>query len=281
MPRARAADGTNISYELAGNRDGEPLLMIQGLGADTRGWTFQKGALSRYRMILVDNRGVGRSDRPPGPYDLEVMATDAVAVLDHAGYGSAHVMGASMGGILAQIIAVRHPERVRSLILACTACHHHDWRRELLHEWAEQAQGLGMREFVRRNLKWLVGPRSLRRLAPALTVLGPLAFSVPVSSFVAQIRAILDIEDGLRTELCTIAAPTLVLVGSQDVLTTQGDSEELVSLIPGAELAVVRGGAHLFQVEQARAFNRIVSEFLSQVRRGTPERGSARESTDG
>lgn len=265
MPFAEAADGTRIAYSLAGRRDGEPLLMIQGLGADARGWTFQKRALSRFRLILVDNRGVGGSDRPPGPYDLEVMAADAIAVLDHAGYGSAHVMGASMGGIISQVLAVRYPDRVRSLVLACTACHHVEWRRELLQEWAEQAQAFGMREFVRRNLRWLLGTRSLRRLAPALAVLGPLAFSVPVDSFVAQVRAILDQDDSLRGELGTIAVPTLVIVGSQDVLTTQGDGEEIASLVPDAELAVIRGGAHLFQVEQAGAFNRTVGEFLTRV----------------
>lgn len=266
MPFAEASDGTRIAYELGGRRDGEPLLMIQGLGADARGWRMQHGLGSRFRLIMVDNRGVGRSGRPDAPYDLEVMAADAMAVLDHAGHGSAHVMGASMGGIISQVVAVRHPDRVRSLVLACTACHHYTWRRELLAEWAEQAQAYGMREFVRRNLGWMVGPRSLRRLAPALAVLGPIAFSVPVSSFVAQIDAILRMEDSLRDELTGVAVPTLVLVGSQDVLTTQGDSEEIASLIPGAELAVVRGGAHLFQVEQARAFNQTVLEFLTRPR---------------
>jgi 3-oxoadipate enol-lactonase len=266
MPIAHASDGTPIAYALGGRRDAEPLLMIHGLGADARGWARQKRALSgRFRLVMVDNRGVGRSGRPEGPYDLEVMATDALAALDHAGYGSAHVMGASMGGIISQVIGVRHPDRVRSLTLACTASRHFGWRRELLSEWADQAQAFGMREFVRRNLKWMVGPRSLQRLWPAMAVLGPLAFNVPVSSFVAQIQAILAIDDGLREELTTIARPTLVLCGSQDVLTTQGDSEEIASLVPGAELAVVRGGAHLFMVEQAGAFNRTVVEFLDRV----------------
>jgi len=266
MPAVVASDGTKISYALDGRRDGEPLLMIHGLGADTRGWVMQKRALgSRFRLVMVDNRGVGRSDRAEGPYDLEVMATDALAALDHAGYGSAHVMGASMGGIISQVIGVRHPERVRSLTLACTACRHFTWRKELLSEWADQAQAYGMREFVRRNLKWMVGPRSLKRTWPAMAVLGPLAFNVPVASFVAQIQAILSIEDSLRGELVDVTAPTLVLCGSQDVLTTQGDSEEIASLIPTAELAVVRGGAHLFMVEQAGSFNRAVNGFLTKV----------------
>jgi 3-oxoadipate enol-lactonase len=266
VPHAIAADGTRIAYALAGRRDGEPLLLIHGLGADTRGWIMQQRAFgSRYRLIMVDNRGVGRSDRPDGPYDIAVMAEDAATVLDHAGYGSAHVVGASMGGIISQALAVSHPARVRSLVLACTACRHFDWRVELLEEWAEQAQALGMREVVHRNLRWLVGPRSLRRLAPAMAVLGPLAFNVPVASFVAQLGAISSMDDGLRNELVTIDVPTLVVVGSQDVLTTQGDSEEIVSHIPDAELALVRGGAHLFMVEHAGAFNRTVLDFLDRV----------------
>lgn len=266
MPSVVVEDGTRIAYALAGRRDGEPLLMIHGLGADTRGWIFQRRALgSRFRLILVDNRGVGRSDRPEGPYDIEVMAADAVAALDHAGYGSAHVMGASMGGIIAQALAVRHPERVRSLTLACTACQHFGWRRELLADWASQAETYGMREFVSRNLRWMLGPRSVRRAGAALAVLAPMAFNVPVASFVAQIHAILGMDDSLRSELATIAVPTLVLVGSQDVLTTQGDGEEIAELIPGAALAVVRGGAHLFMVEMAREFNRTVTNFLDDV----------------
>lgn len=266
MPTAEAADGTPIAYALDGRRDGEPLLMVHGLGADARGWIMQKRALGkRFRLVMVDNRGVGRSGRPEGPYDLEVMATDALAALDHAGYGSAHIIGASMGGIISQVIGARHPERVRSLTLACTACRHFSWRKDLLGQWADQAQAFGMREFVRRNLDWMVGPRSLQRTWPALAVLGPLAFNVPVASFVAQIQAILAIEDSLRSELAEVGAPTLVLCGSQDVLTTQGDSEEIASLIPGAELSVVRGGAHLFMVEQASAFNRTVGDFLDRV----------------
>lgn len=263
MPLVTVEDGTRINYALAGRRDAEPLLMIQGLGTDTRGWIMQKRALgARYRLIMIDNRGVGRSDHPADGYDLSVMASDAMAVLDHAGYGSAHVIGASMGGIIAQIIGVLHPERVRSLTLACTAAHHYSWRRELLQEWADLAETRGMREFVRRNLEWLIGPRSLQRLWPAVAVLGPLAFNVPVASFVGQIHAILTSDDGLRDALVDVQAPTLVMVGSQDVLTTQGDSEEIADLIPNSELVVVRGGAHLFMVEQYGSFNRAVLDFL-------------------
>ncbi|MEJ7582949.1 MAG: hypothetical protein WKF43_02460 [Acidimicrobiales bacterium] len=124
-----------------------------------------------------------------------------------------------------------------------------------------------MRSFVGANLRWLVGPRSLRRVWPAVGLLGPLAFNVERSAFVAQIGAILAQDDALRAELTDLDVPTLVLVGSQDILTPLGDSVELAGLIPGAELAVVGGGAHSFMVERAGAFNGAVLDFLARVSR--------------
>lgn len=266
MPFARGTDGTRLHYRVVGTRVGEPLLMIQGLGADSRGWMRQRLVLgSRYRCILFDNRGVGSSDRPVGPYDLEVMAEDALAVLDAAGYDSAHVMGASMGGIIAQIIGARYPERVRSLVLTCTGCRHLPWRRELLAEWASRAETEGMNSLSQRAAKWLVGPRSLRRLWPAWGLLGSMALSAPASSFAAQVDAILALDDDVRFELSDVTAPTLVLVGSQDILTPVGDAEEVASLIPGAELVVLAGAAHGFMFEHAGRFNREVLRFLDGV----------------
>jgi 3-oxoadipate enol-lactonase len=263
---AWAADGVRLHYEEFGRPDGEPLLLIQGLGADKRGWIMQRRALgARYRCIALDNRGVGRSDAPPGPYDLGAMAGDAVAVLDAVGIDRAHVMGASMGGVIAQILGVLHPERVRSLVLACTACRQLPWRRELLDEWARRAEQDGMRAFAQEGARWLVGPRSLRRLWPILGPVSGLALGGPPEPFVAQVHAILDADEGLRLELKGIEAPTLILVGSQDILTPQGDSEELAALIPGARMAVVRGAAHGFMVEHASTFNRLVLEFLDDV----------------
>jgi 3-oxoadipate enol-lactonase len=240
--------------------------MVQGLGADSRGWIAQQLHFARrYKVITFDNRGVGRSDKPMGTYDLARMAVDAVEVLDDAGIESAHVMGASMGGIIAQVLAVEHSERVRSLVLACTACRHQQWRRELLVEWAELARDRGMRAFAAENLRWLVGPRSLRRFWPAFTALGSVFISAPQHAFIAQVRAILATDDAMRAVLPTLDVPALVIVGSQDILTPLADSEELAELIPGAELAIVRGGAHGFMVEAAGAFNRAVGEFLARV----------------
>ena len=131
-------------------------------------------------------------------------------------------MGASMGGAIAQIIGVRHPERTRSLMLACTACRHHEWRRELLAEWAAVAAREGMGALAQQAVRWLIGPRSLRRLWPAVGLIGPLAMTGSPDPFVAQVQAILAMDDGLRRELGAIEVPTLVMVGSQDILTPHG-----------------------------------------------------------
>ena len=266
MSYVRTSDGIRLRYDVVGRRDAEPLLLIQGLGADSRGWILQRLAfVRRYRVITFDNRGVGRSDKPMGPYDLERMALDAVEVLDAAGAESAHVMGASMGGIIAQILAVRYPERVRSLVLACTACRHQGWRRWLLEQWAEEAQQHGMKAWAKQNLRWIVGPRSLRRFSPAFNALSGVFVSAPVHAFVAQVRAILDADESLRDEVPDWAPPTLVICGSQDILTPQSDSEELAELIPGAELVVIRGASHGFMIEAGPALNRAVGEFLARV----------------
>lgn len=263
MAYVRGVDGTRLHYQVWGPRQGEPLLLIHGLGADHRAWIMQRRVLgSRYRCIALDNRGVGSSDKPVGPYDLAAMAADAMSVLDAAGHDSAHIVGVSMGGILAQIIAVRHAERVRSLTLACTACRHLPWRRELLAEWVETAETHGMGTFVRDNMRWLLGQRSLRRIWPLAAILAPLVVNVPPHGFAAQARAILAMDDALADELAGIRVPTLVTVGSQDILTPRGDSMELAERIPGADLVVIRGGAHMVQAEHASAFNRVVRAHL-------------------
>ncbi|MCU0267138.1 MAG: alpha/beta hydrolase [Acidimicrobiales bacterium] len=266
MPKAVAADGTRLHYEVTGRPDGEPVLMIQGLGADSKGWIRQRRAFAaRHRVIVFDNRGVGRSDKPEGPYDLAVMAADALAVLDDVGVATAHVMGASMGGVLSQFLAVTHPDRLRSVTLACTAARHHQWRRELLGEWAELARTKGMGAVTSKAAKWLVGQRSFHRLRPAVNLLGPLALSTTQESFVAQVEAILSMDEALRFELRQVRLPTFVIVGSQDILTPLGDSEEIASMVPGAELAIIGGAAHGLMVEHASTYNRLVLDFLDRV----------------
>ena len=267
MKTAVGSAGTPIAYEVTGHRDGPPLLLLQGLGVDHRGWALQRFPFGRrYRCLAVDNRGVGASADAPHPFSLEQMADDAIAVLDAEGVATAHVLGASMGGVLAQILAVRHPERVRSLVLACTACRHHDWRRELFGEWAADVQVHGMGALGgEEGLRWLIGPRLHRRLGVWLNLMARLLLQADPQNFAAQIHAILDASDELRFELAGVRVAALVITGSQDLLTPLGDAEELAELLVHARLVEVRGAGHALMAEQPNAFNRAVFAFLSEI----------------
>ena len=266
MPYARSSDGIRLHYEVLGRANATPVLMIQGLGADKHGWDMQRIPLAlQYRVIALDNRGAGRSDKPFGHYSLEQMADDAIAVLDQVGVEKAHIVGASMGGAITQIIGLKYPERVMSLTLACTACRNHPWRRELLHGWATAATEQGIGAMTREAARWVIGPRSFRRLLPAFGWLGPLAMGRTSHAFVSQVNAILDIDDTISDQLIDVKAPTLVMVGNQDILTPRGDSEEIAERIPTAELVVLSGAAHGLMVEHASTFNKVLGDFLGRA----------------
>jgi 3-oxoadipate enol-lactonase len=266
MPWVRRPDGTQIHAQITGRGDAPPVLLIQGLGMNKNGWTVQRIAMAtKFRTIAMDNRGAGRSSMPDSPFTLEEMADDAVAVLDHYEVRDAHIVGASMGGAIAQVVGVKYPERVRSLTLACTACRNQPWRAELLRHWADTATTRGLRQWADESARWLIGPRSFRRLAPAIGWLGPFATFRPSRGFIAQVSAILDTDDSLVAELGRITAPTLVIVGNQDILTPRGDSEEIAERIAHAELVVISGAAHGLMVEHATTFNEVVIDFISRA----------------
>jgi 3-oxoadipate enol-lactonase len=285
MTFVRSSDGVRIHYRITGRSSGPPILFIQGLGADKNGWNLQRLATAPwYRGVALDNRGAGRSDKPHGPYSLEQMADDAIAVLDDADVENAHVVGASMGGAITQILAVKYPERTRSITLACTAGRNHPWREELLASWRDNALERGIGSMGHDAARWVIGPRSFRRLLPAIGWLGPLALGRPSHAFAAQCDAILaagDQHQELIERLPEIAVPTLVLVGNQDILTPRGDSEDLAATIPTAELVVISGAAHGFMVEHASTFNRVLLEFLGRAERAYQNRVAEQSELDG
>jgi 3-oxoadipate enol-lactonase len=186
-------------------------------------------------------------------------------VLDAEEIASAHIVGASMGGVIAQILGVMHADRVRSLVLSCTACRHHAWRRELFADWAELVTAQGMQALTDDGMRWLVGPRLQRRFGVFVNVLARVLVQIKPEAFVAQIEAILAMPDDMRNELHRITAPTLVITGSQDTLTPLGDAEELAELITTSRLYVLRGAAHGLMAETPNAFNDAVLKFLAEI----------------
>lgn len=266
MPVVRAADGTRIFYDTFGRPDGEPLVLIMGLAVDRWGWMRQRSRLARnYRCISIDNRGAGLSDKPQGHYDIFTMARDVETVMDAEGVDSAHIMGYSLGGVLAQLLAVTVPERVRSLVLASTACRVKDWRREVLADWRQLIEARGVRTFAQENLRWVAAARHLRWIAPMAPAFAPLLVRAPGHGVIGQIHALADITEQVHEELRGVKIPTLVLVGSQDILTPVADSQEIAHRISGARLQVITGAAHGAVVTDAAVFNRVVSSFLDSA----------------
>jgi 3-oxoadipate enol-lactonase len=262
MPIATAPDGTKLHYERHGE-SGEPLLLIMGLGGTIEFWQFQTPVLARrHRVAVYDNRGMGKSDKPRGPYDVATLANDALAVLDAAGFDRAHVVGISMGGMIAQELALRHPDRVGALVLAATYAKPDDDAKNFASgpvdfstvepkQLFKVLMGLVLTpEFIAREKEWLRGLRE--RTLEAFVLDG----------FLAQMQAALGHDT--TAELDNLAAPTLVITGTADKLVPAKNSDVLASLISGAKLIKIEGGSHGFNVEMPDRFNDEVLRFLDQ-----------------
>jgi len=257
MPLARL-NGINISYQVEGQ--GEPLVMIMGFTAGRIGWMPQIRFFKKYyRVITFDNRGVGKSDKPPGPYSTRMMADDTVKLMDLLGIEKAHIMGASMGGMIAQELAINYPQRVMKLILACTYASQDGTGGDT----QEQAHVLQLTPWEK-----------------ASAMIG-LAFNKPLYRFIFGLLARVQTRfvgtsgavgiDG-QSEACRqhntldrlplITASTLVIVGTGDRIIKPVSSEVIAGKIPNAKLVKVEGGSHYFSFEMKNVFNREVLNFL-------------------
>ena len=256
----RASNGdVSIAFESSGS--GPPLLLIMGLGYGRWGWQPIVGLLAeRYRLLTFDNRGYGESDIPPGPYTAAQMAGDALAVLDAAGVERAHVVGASLGGAVAQELALRHRERVDGLVLAATmsgASHMHPIPGPTLRLMAEAAMlepAAATRRFVENALEPEAEPALVEQLVAIRT-----ANPVDPEGWASQagIWSSFDVWD----ELPQIRASTLVVQGQGDVVVDPRNAALLAGRIPGAQLRMLAGG-HLFFWSRPAEFASLLLEFL-------------------
>ena len=258
MPIARSGDA-DISYEITGQ--GDPLLLIMGFLADSRMWILQLPALEpHFRCITFDNRGVGNSSRPPGPYTMEQMAADAIAVLDDAGIEKAHVLGVSMGGAIAQHVALKAPERIRSLALAVTWCAPNTWM-EHLSATGRALADLGQETVARSTLLWLFTPAFVINQPEMVAVIEQMIvdFQPPVETYANQLAAVL--EHDTRDQLAGVTAPTLVVSARRDIMVPPELGEIVAKAIPKARFQLLEG-AHGVNAENASEFNRVLLEFF-------------------
>jgi pimeloyl-ACP methyl ester carboxylesterase len=250
-----------VAWESLGS--GEPVLMIHGLGYARWGWEPVAGPLSaRFRLLLFDNRGIGESDVPRGPYTAAELAEDAVSVLDAAGVESAYVVGTSLGGMVAQELALTRPERVRRLVLACTTPG--GAGAYPLPERAQQliagAPSLPQDEALRRFVENALAPDPPAELVERI-VAHRLAAPPDPAGWAAQAAAGASFD--ALDRVAGIAAPTLVLHGTDDGVVDPRNSELLAGRIPGARLELLPGTGHLCFWEQPERFVALVQEFLS------------------
>jgi pimeloyl-ACP methyl ester carboxylesterase len=242
----------------------EPLLLIMGLGATLEWWHRLIPVLApRYRTLVYDNRGVGRSDVPPGPYSIPQMAEDALAVMDAAGLTSTHVFGASMGGMIAQELALRHPSRVRSLILGCTAC----GGEHVVPASREVGIALGARKTMsREQAMWTMAPYIFDAGTPRERVAEDIAVrlraNVTNDGYFAQLAAIRAWE-GTHDRLAGLTMPVLVIHGETDQLVPVDNGRIIARAIPQARLITIPHASHIFFTDQLDTAGPAVLEFLA------------------
>lgn len=265
------ANGIDIYYEEHGDPKGEPVLLIMGFSMNAGAWAPQIEALKeRYHVIAFDNRGAGRTTQPAGAYTMTMLADDALAVLDAVGIDSAHIIAASMGGMIAQELAIRHPGRVRSLVLNCTMCGGphapgHDVMRERAKE-LDEVTDLTAAMTPERAMEFaleLFTPKFLEAPGPGLMQMAGTTAMFPstLDGIRGQMAAILAHDTYDR--LPQIAVPTLVMAGEEDPMIPAANSRILAERIPNARLRMFPGLRHGFTAEKPEEVNAEILSFLA------------------
>ncbi len=263
MPTAR--NGTvSLHYESTGA--GAPVLLVMGLGMNATGWWRTVPVLveAGLRVLSFDNRGVGRSDRPAGPYTTATLADDAVAVLDAACVKHAHIYGISLGGMIAQEIALRHPDRITRLALGATtpggarAIPADAQTLEFFQRRGQMPAGEAVWASVPYNYSARTRAEHGDRIAQDISQ--RLRYPIEPEFYAAQLAA--AIRHDAHDRLAQISAPTLVVHGSADVMVPPANGRLLASLIPDARLLELSGAAHLYPTDEPGA-DREIAAFLS------------------
>lgn len=244
---------------------GAPVLLVMGLGMNATGWWRTVPVLAEsMRVIAFDNRGAGRSDTPPGPYSVPQMADDAVAVLDAAGEDSAHVYGISLGGMIAQEIALRHPERVRRLVLGATTPggSHAAALDDDVVQFFFRRRDMPAEEAVWASVPYNYGPRTRREGGERIAqdIAQRLRYPIRPEGYAAQLEAAL--QHNAYDRLDVVKSQTLVVHGEADRMVPAANAALLAAGIPGARLETWAEAGHLYTTDSPEA-DTTVLEFLN------------------
>lgn len=266
MPTAHV-NGITINYEIDGPGNGKgTIVLINGLADDLLSWGFQVPALveAGYRVLRFDNRGIGKTDRPAGPYTSKQLAADAKALVDHLGISGFHLMGVSMGGMISQEYALAYPGDLKSLTLACTYGKADAFCQTMFAMWADLAKGISVPFVMRDVALWaFTGPFFDERPDDAAEFAAAMAsLDQSVDAYLAQL-SVIQTHDA-TDRLDQIKVPTLVLAGEEDILIPVRLSRKLQAAIAGSQWKTVPGG-HACLWESPDPFNAAFIDFVSTV----------------
>jgi 3-oxoadipate enol-lactonase len=250
-----------VNYAISGADDAPAVVLSGSLGSDLRMWDAQAAALSdHWRVIRYDHRGHGQSPAPPGPYSLEELGADAVALLDGLGVARAHVVGLSLGGMVGLWLAAHHPDRVDHLVVLCSSAYlgpPQPW-----HDRAATVRAGGTDTVVQAVVdRWLT-PAGAAGDPDLVLRLRTMAAATAAEGYASCCEAIAGTD--LRGDLDRIGAPTLLIAGAQDPAAPPEYAERIAAAVPGARVVVLEGVAHLANVERPDAVTGLVRDHLRQ-----------------
>ena len=262
MPHADLGE-RRVFYEEHGS--GDPVLLVNGLGADHTAWALQTEYLQQsFRVVTFDNPGVGQTEGPRGPYSTALFADVAVSLLRHLEIERAHVVRASMGGLIAQQITVRHPAAVRSLAVHCPWWRADPYTTALIRSWQTIARAAGMPDLLRQIWLWVFTPRFYEEHPEVFVELERQVAESPhpqtVDAFCDQAEAC--VTHVALEEVAAIDVPTLITVGDTDILTPPAHARALHERVRGSVLHVWPEMGHAPFWEIPDDFNRLNREFL-------------------
>lgn len=268
MPHADV-QGRQLYYEVHGDHPGTPLVLAMGIGGSCRGWLpLQVPELSKQRTTLIfDYPGVGRSEGSEEPFSTADLAETLDALLDVLALPRVDVLGAFMGGMVAQQLALRHAERVDRMVLVGTYARPDAKRRLLLSHWRDLVRNASLETMVRDRLLWTASDETI---AQTDLIEAMIEFftrdGAPLSAELFALQCEACLAHDTRDRLSEVHSPTLVLCGGLDQLTPPKLHQELVAALGDARLVTLSQAAHLVMVEAAESFNRTVLQFLEEGR---------------
>lgn len=258
------ANNIQINYELSGKKEAQVVMLSHSLGSGLVMWHPQLEALEpRYRLLRYDTRGHGKSDTPKGPYTLEMMGEDAIALLDALGIDKVHFIGLSMGGMIGQFLGLYHPNRLHCLVLCDTSSIFLPEGQPAIQERIDTAKTKGMEALVEPTMERWFTPPFITRNPPSLGIIRKQFLATPVGGYVGCSEAIRKLN--YLSQLSGINLPTLILVGEEDPGTPVSAAEAIHKRIRNSKLVIIPYARHLSNVEEPGVFNSALTGFLKDL----------------